>query len=123
MPPERARATLTGLIGRDMHLHGAAEFEGALLVEGRVTGEIRSRGSAGRLVVDRHGVVHGPVHVGEADIAGRVEGDVYAAVAVRVRRDGHVIGQVHAPSVRCEPGARVDGEVHAAGRSRPADRH
>lgn len=104
-----AHRKLQSLIGRDTVVRGGIEFDGALLVEGRVVGPVRS--ADGLLVLAQSGVIEGEVAVGVARIEGRVDGDVQAAQEAWIGPNGRVVGAVRGPRVWTAPGAQILGPV------------
>jgi cytoskeletal protein CcmA (bactofilin family) len=110
--PERATAARTGeraTIGRSITIRGEVTGDEDILIQGRVEGSVN---------LGQHNVTVGPEGEVKADIAGRivtlegsVEGDVRAQEQVVLRSSARVQGDITAPRVVLEDGARFRGGV------------
>ncbi len=79
-----------------------------LVVRGRVEGTITLDGA---LFVEAGGVVKADVTADRVMIAGALVGDVTARTSIEIAAQGRVIGDLVAPSLRTEPGARFAGQL------------
>ena len=95
-----AATTVTGRIG------GSAD----LCVHGRLEGDV---GIGGVLTIERDGVVSGDAVAQEVHVHGAIAGDVRALVRVHIGQTGRVVGDVTAPRLVLEPGARLAGQVES----------
>lgn len=109
--PGAGVALPTSVIAKGMRVVGDCEIDGAVRIEGDVTGNVRAR----RVDLTASGHVHGdvlPVEGGGGDevvqVGGQVGGVVRAA-EVEVRRGGSVIGSVNAE--RATIHGRVEGGI------------
>jgi cytoskeletal protein CcmA (bactofilin family) len=99
------------VIAKGMRVVGDCEIDGAVRIEGAVTGTVRAR----RVDLAESGHVHGdvlPVEGGGAEAVVRVGGQVGGAVRaaeVEVRRGGAVVGRVDAE--RATIHGRVEGGI------------
>lgn len=110
---ERLRATrsLQGvvMVGASIHMDGRLSGEEDLLIEGKVTGTVDLKkntvtvGSKGHVVADIYGK--------NIVLEGKVEGNIYAAESIVVRRSAHVIGRLIAPAVSLEEGGYFSGTI------------
>jgi cytoskeletal protein CcmA (bactofilin family) len=123
MPPRRAepsraehaRDTRKLIVGRDITLSGEIVACDHLIVEGTVDASVRD---CHRLEITENGLFRGKVEIAEAEIAGRVEGDIVVHGRLTVRASGHVQGKIQYGELSVEAGGRVDG--HISGQPKPA---
>jgi len=89
-------------------------------IEGREPGPIRHPAS---LVIGPHGSVTGDLHAPEIIVEGEVRGDLHAGERIRLEAGARVVGNLHAPRIGIEPGARLQGRIstRAAGSPMPLD--
>ncbi|MDH3496320.1 MAG: polymer-forming cytoskeletal protein [Gemmatimonadota bacterium] len=102
-----ARGHLSILAG-GVEFTGELACEGALKVEGRLEGFVRS---ADQVLVAPGGEIVGNVHAREVVVAGRLMGNVTADDRVDVRAGGIIEGDVTTPRVAIEEGAMLDGRL------------
>lgn len=93
-------------IGDGVKLTGEIHAQDAVVVDGSFTGEITCR----RLVVGASGVVDGRVSVLEADIHGRVIGDLVARQALVARATARIEGTWLVGEIVAERGAILNGK-------------
>lgn len=97
------------MVGASIHMDGRLSGEEDLLIEGKVTGTIELKkntvtvGSKGHVVADIYGK--------NVVLEGKIEGNVYAAESVIVRRSAHVTGRLVAPAVSLEQGGYFSGTI------------
>ena len=97
------------VVGASVHVDGRISGEEDLLIEGKVTGTIEFKnntvtvGSKGHIMADLYGR--------HLVIEGKVEGNIYAAEAIVVRKSAHVTGRLVAPAVSLEQGGYFSGTV------------
>ncbi len=103
-PPE----AVISIIGVGMTLEGDSETDGSLRVEGTVRGNIRAGKS---VVIGRDGVVDGSIYTQDAVIAGRVSGGIHAVSRLELQATSEVSGEIEAPRMQVEEGAKVQGQV------------
>jgi len=110
-PPARAVETPAGraLVGPATVIRGELSGEEDLLVEGRVEGKIDLRQNA--VTVGAKGRVAAEVLARAILIDGEVEGNLVAEEQIVIRRSGRVRGDLVAPRVTIEDGARFKGSI------------
>ena len=96
-------------IGAGTVVRGEMTGEEDLLVEGRVEGKIELRANA--VTVGAKGRLTAEVHARAILIDGEVDGDLTAEEQIVVRKSGRVRGDLTAPRVTIEDGARFKGSV------------
>ena len=65
--------------------------------------------TCGDIIVEKHGHVVAPVKVGNLTVKGKLQGNVQARGRVRVHKTGSLKGDVSAPSLRVDNGAKIEG--------------
>ncbi len=115
--PRRENAT----IGPSISIKGDLMGEEDLVIQGRVEGKVELKqnsvtiGKSGRAKADIYGRL--------VTVEGEVEGNLYALEQVVVRSSGNVRGDISAPRVTIEDGAKfkgsIDMEVKTAEKHRP----
>jgi len=103
-PPE----AVISIIGAGMTLVGDTDTDGSLRVEGTIRGNVRAGKS---VVVGRGGFVDGSVFTQDAVIAGRVSGGIHAESRLELQATSEVAGEIVAPRMQVEEGAKVQGQV------------
>ena len=81
-------------------------------IDGTVAGTVYSRG---KLVLGEKAVVTGALLCIQADIFGRMEGDVYVKESLFLRESASVNGSIHVRRFQVEMGARINGSCHMIG--------
>jgi cytoskeletal protein CcmA (bactofilin family) len=109
VPSPRTASGERATIGRSITIHGEVSGDEDLLIQGRVDGSVNLK---------QHSVTVGPEGEVKADITGRVvtvegtvEGNVRAEEQVILRSSALVEGDIAAPRVVLEDGARFRGGV------------
>jgi cytoskeletal protein CcmA (bactofilin family) len=110
-PPPRPAEASTGraIVGAATVVRGEIAGEEDLMVEGRVEGKIHLPQNA--VTVGAKGRVAAEVHARVILIDGEVEGNLVAEEQVVIRRSGRVRGDLVAPRVSIEDGARFKGSI------------
>jgi len=97
-----------GIIGKGIVIKGELHGEEDLIIEGRVEGSIALRK---HLIVETTGVVMADVQTENITIKGEMNGNMVAADKVEIAADAKVIGDIKAPRVVIDDGARYRGNV------------
>ncbi len=103
-PPE----AVISIIGVGMTLEGDSETDGSLRVEGTIRGNVRAGKS---VVIGRDGFVDGSIYTQDAVIVGRVSGGIHAVSRLELQATSEVSGEIEAPRMQVEEGAKVQGQV------------
>jgi cytoskeletal protein CcmA (bactofilin family) len=98
------------LIAAGTTIRGDICFEGNLDIEGTVIGAITPTTEGPALLrVIGTGVVQGHIHVPQAVIDGRVDGNIYSSERLELTASGVVTGDVFYHLIEMVAGCRVDG--------------
>jgi len=117
-PPRQNRVAAT--IGPSIAIKGDVTGEEDLIVEGRIEGKILLK--ANSVTIGRNGRVKANVYANSIMVEGEVEGDLIGKDEVVIRQSGKVKGNVAAPRVVLDSGARFQGSIdmEQQSQSRPA---
>lgn len=99
----------TAVIGSTVKVRGEILSEENLVVEGEVEGSISVTDN--ELVIGRSGRINADVNAKIIRIDGQVEGDISGKEKVIISQSGNVRGNVVAPRVVLEDGARFKGNI------------
>jgi cytoskeletal protein CcmA (bactofilin family) len=106
-PPPRTRGVAT--IGPSIAIKGDVTGEEDLVIEGRIEGKILLK--ANSVTIGRNGRVKANVYANSIMVEGEVEGDLIGKDEVVIRQSGKVKGNVAAPRVVLDSGARFQGSI------------
>jgi cytoskeletal protein CcmA (bactofilin family) len=97
------------IIGPSIQIDGDLRGQEDLLVEGEVNGTIQLRNNS--LTIGGQGKVMADVYAKEINVEGFVEGDLFSSERVLIRKSAQVRGNITAPRVSLEEGARFKGSI------------
>jgi len=101
-------ATLA-MIGPTIHIKGDLSGEEGLVIQGQVEGTINLKQK--NLIIGQEGKVNATVHAHTITIEGTLKGDVFGEERVIVKKTGNVHGNISAPQVSMEEGAKFKGSM------------
>lgn len=104
-------------IGAGITMSGEIESCDYLLVEGTVEAALKG---ANVLDIAESGTFYGTVEIGEANIAGRFEGDITVHGRLNISATGTVTGTIVYKELEIEAGAVIDGKMTPLGGSQAA---
>jgi cytoskeletal protein CcmA (bactofilin family) len=96
------------LIGSKIIIRGQVSGNQDLVVEGRIEGRISLEN---RLTVEESGTIEADLEVVDASFKGEVKGDVTASRSAVLHPTARVLGNIRAPRLVIEDGARFSGSV------------
>ncbi|MBI3322921.1 MAG: polymer-forming cytoskeletal protein [Candidatus Omnitrophica bacterium] len=105
--------------GQSRILDVTASMQGSLIFQEpvalRISGQFRGTlETQGELTIGERAMVHADITGDAITVAGRVTGKLVAKKSLRIVSPAVVRGEVWAPVLEVEAGARVDGTVHMA---------
>ncbi len=116
--PSRPKDTAT--IGPSISIRGDLVGEEDLVVQGQVEGTITLKQNL--LTIGKDGKVNATVNARVVMVEGQVEGDLQGEEQVVLKKSADVRGNISAPRVTVEDGARFKGSIDMEGdQSRPKD--
>jgi cytoskeletal protein CcmA (bactofilin family) len=100
------------IVGPDIKMKGVEVTDcDTLIVEGRMEATLDSR----VIQVAEHGVFTGTVAVDDAEIHGRLEGELTVRKHLVVHATGKLSGKIRYNRIKVEEGAELSGEISALG--------
>ncbi len=111
MSTEKTNGTGSGttLIGSGTTLKGDISSNSDLRIDGTIIGNIRS---SAKIVIGASGVVEGDIEGNQADIVGKVSGNIKVKDILQLRGDCVVSGNLYATKLQVEPTATFNGQCH-----------
>lgn len=102
----------TTMIAKGTVLKGEIRFEGGLLVEGTLCGNVHADdGTDSLLRLSEAGCIEGEIHVPNVVINGKVTGDVHSSGHVELAAKAVVNGNVHYNLIEMVMGSQVNGSL------------
>ena len=98
-----------GVIGKGIRIKGELRGEEDLAVEGKVEGTITLKNN--HLIVEHSAVITAHVDVQNITIKGEMHGNTAASDKVEISTQAKVVGDIKAPRIVMEEGARFRGAV------------
>ncbi len=97
------------LIGAGTTLKGDVHSKNDLRIDGTVIGNIQSDA---KIIIGTSGVVEGDIISNQADITGKVDGDIRSKELLQLKGDSTVTGNIYAGKLQIEPSATFNGQCH-----------
>jgi cytoskeletal protein CcmA (bactofilin family) len=101
--------TGTTLIGAGTTLKGDISSNSDLRIDGTIIGNIQS---TAKVVIGANGVVEGDITGAQADIVGKVSGNIRAKELLQLKGECEVTGNLYAGKLQVEPTAKFNGQCH-----------
>jgi len=99
----------TTLIGANTTVKGDISSNSDLRIDGTVIGNISS---GSKIVIGANGVVEGDLTGNQADIVGKVSGNIRTKELLQLRGECVVSGNLFAGKLQVEPSATFNGQCH-----------
>ncbi len=110
---------LDSILGKNTSFEGTIRAEGTLRVDGNVTGELII---AGNLMVGEGSTIKGNIKADNAQIAGTVEGNIFAGSQLHMTSTAKVLGDIIVKNVIIDEGAVFIGNCKSvAGNAQKED--
>jgi cytoskeletal protein CcmA (bactofilin family) len=109
MQNEKSSGNGTTLVGAGTTVKGDVNSNSDLRIDGTITGNIFC---SAKIIVGANGVVEGDVSGNQADIVGKVAGNIRAKDLLQLRADSIVTGNIYAGRLQIEPSATFNGQCH-----------
>src|SRR5256884_9793943 len=100
-------------LGKGAQFKGIIHFEGTIRIDGRLEGEIHTKGT---LMVGEHAVIEGDISADVVVSGGHINGNIVASEKVQLLPAGVVKGVIKTPLLSIEDGAHLSGMCDVAGR-------
>ena len=99
----------TTLIGAGTTLKGDISSSSDLRIDGTVIGNVHS---SAKIIIGANGVVDGDITGNQADIVGKVSGNIRAKEILQLKGECEVSGNLYAGKLQVEPTATFNGQCH-----------
>jgi len=109
MQQEKTSGNGTTLISSGTTLKGDLSSNSDLRIDGTVIGNIQS---SAKIVIGANGVVEGDITGAQADIVGKVAGNIRTRELLQLRGECTVAGNLYAGKLQVEPTATFNGQCH-----------
>lgn len=109
MQQSTSNGTGATLISAGTTLKGDISSNSDLRIDGTVVGNIKS---TAKIIVGSTGVVEGDITGNQADIVGKVSGNVRSKELLQLRDKSVVTGNLYAGKLQIEPTATFNGQCH-----------
>ena len=120
----RSKVMAHTLISAVTELKGDLTFDGELIVEGRVTGDISAAADSDAVLrVAEQGMVEGEINVPNVVINGTVKGDIHAGKHIELAARASIAGDVYYHLLEMVMGARVNGNLVFNGEQQARSMH
>jgi cytoskeletal protein CcmA (bactofilin family) len=109
--PEKEKVNGSGatLIGAGTTVKGDMHSETDIRIDGRVEGNITG---SSKIIVGANGHVEGNISGKQADVVGKVTGNIKVSDLLQLRGTSIVNGNIYAAKLQIEPTATFNGECH-----------
>lgn len=97
------------LISAGTTLKGDISSNSDLRIDGTVIGNINS---SAKIIIGSNGVVEGDITGAQADIVGKVSGNIRAKELLQLKGESVVTGNLYAGKLQIEPSATFNGQCH-----------
>jgi cytoskeletal protein CcmA (bactofilin family) len=97
------------LISAGTTLKGDISSNSDLRIDGTVIGQIKS---SAKIIIGNTGVVEGDISGNQADIVGKVTGNIRSKELLQLRGECVVTGNLYAGKLQIEPSATFNGQCH-----------
>ncbi len=97
-PPKEIRT----ILGEDALFEGVLSFDGAVRIDGKLKGEIISKGT---LLVGEKSVIEADIKVDSIIIGGKVLGNIIATSRMEMLSNSEISGNIQTPFLKIEEGA------------------
>jgi len=101
-----APTDMNAFIGKGSQFVGKLTFEGTVRIDGRVDGEIFSKGT---LVIGEGAEIKAKINVDTVIIQGKVSGNILANKLIEMRQPGRLYGNIRTPALQVEKGVIFEG--------------
>ncbi|HUF72957.1 MAG TPA: polymer-forming cytoskeletal protein [Gammaproteobacteria bacterium] len=105
----RAASGQGAIIGRSIKINGDVKGAEDLRIEGDVSGTVELKSNS--LTVGKEGKVSADIYARSITVEGTTEGDLFASERIAIRASANVRGNLLAPRVSLEEGARFKGAI------------
>jgi cytoskeletal protein CcmA (bactofilin family) len=106
MNPPANSSTVHNVLLKDIEIKGSVKFQQETLIDGKIEGEIQSRGS---VTVGEHGDIRGEIKAQSVAVFGSVQGNITVRDRCDLKAHAVLAGDLRAPRLTMEEGATFAG--------------
>jgi cytoskeletal protein CcmA (bactofilin family) len=103
-----SKEDISAFLGTATVYVGHLEFSGAVRIDGKFTGEIRSEGT---LILGKEAQVQGQIYVNQLVMSGNISGDIIVADKTVMHRTARLVGNISTKLLVMEEGAVLQGKI------------
>ena len=103
-----SKEDISAFLGTATVYVGHLEFSGAVRVDGKFTGEIRSEGT---LILGKDAQVQGQIYVNQLVLSGSISGDISVEDKTIMHKSARLIGNLSTKTLIMEEGAVLQGKI------------
>lgn len=107
--PSYERTSGTATIGPSINIKGELSGEEDLVIQGNVEGSINLKHN--NLTIGHDGKVNANIQAHTITVEGTLKGDIFGDEMVIIKKSGNVHGNVSAPRISLEDGAKLKGSI------------
>jgi cytoskeletal protein CcmA (bactofilin family) len=100
-------------LGKGAKFKGTLTFEGTVRIDGRLDGEIHTKGT---VIIGEHAIIEGDIDADSVISGGRISGNIVASEKVKLLAPGSLIGTIKTPLLSLQEGVMFSGKCEAEGR-------
>ncbi len=109
LPEKSSNGSGTTLIGAGTTVKGDINSHSDIRIDGTIVGNVNC---TAKVIVGANGVVEGDIAGNQADIIGKVAGNIKVKDLLQLRGDSEVNGNLYAVKLQVEPSAVFNGQCH-----------
>jgi cytoskeletal protein CcmA (bactofilin family) len=109
MQQEKTTGNGATLVSAGTTLKGDISSNGDLRIDGTVIGNVHS---TAKIVIGANGMVEGDITGTQADIVGKVSGNIRTKELLQLRGESVITGNLYAGKLQVEPTATFNGQCH-----------
>jgi cytoskeletal protein CcmA (bactofilin family) len=107
--PVETAAGMTTIVAAGTEINGKINSNGDIRIDGNLVGDIKT---TGKVLVGSNGKVQGDIHAQQADIMGKVIGNLNIAELLSLKASSEVKGNIYTGQLLVDPSASFNGECH-----------
>ncbi len=109
MSSEKSNGNGATLVSAGTTLKGDINSSSDLRIDGTIIGNIKSNS---KIIIGSSGVVEGDIEANQADITGRVKGNIKIKDLLQLKGECDITGNINAGKLQVEPTATFNGQCH-----------
>ena len=104
---ERSSSNSATLISPGTIFKGDVKSENALRIDGTIHGNVKS---SSKIIVGPGGYVEGNIEGANADVVGKVKGNIHVKELLQLKEQGNIEGNIFAAKLQIDPSAVFNGK-------------